>query len=84
MITTQSWTILRRQQVQAATGYSRSTIYAHMALGLWPRPVNLGARARGWPSYEVSTMLSARVAGKSEEQIRQIVRQLEQAREVAL
>lgn len=74
------WTILRRQQVQAATGYSRSTIYAHMAQGLWPRPVNLGARARGWPTSEVAAVMAARIAGKSDAQIREIVLQLEQER----
>ena len=39
--------ILRRKQVQAESGYSRSTIYLRIAQGLWPKPVSLGARAVG-------------------------------------
>ena len=34
-------TILRRRQVQAETGYSRSTIYLRITQGLWPKPVSL-------------------------------------------
>lgn len=32
-------TILRRKQVQAETGYSRSTIYLRIAQEPWPKPV---------------------------------------------
>ena len=33
--------ILRRKQVQAESGYSRSTIYLRIAQGLWPKPALL-------------------------------------------
>lgn len=82
-ITMQPWTILRRQQVQAATGYSRSTLYARISRGLFPRPVNLGARARGWPTGEVATVTSACIAGMAEEQIKELVVQLLSARTAA-
>jgi prophage regulatory protein len=32
--------ILRRKQVQARTGLSRSTIYARIAAGTFPRPID--------------------------------------------
>lgn len=41
--------ILRRPDVQRATGLSRSTIYALMGRGEFPRPIKLAARAVGWP-----------------------------------
>ena len=53
--------ILRRKQVEARTGLSRSTIYQRVADGNFPKPVNLGARAVGWIEAEVDTWLSAQV-----------------------
>ena len=70
-------TILRRKQVQAESGYSRSTIYLRIAQGLWPKPVSLGARAVGWPAGEVSALNAARIAGKSDGEIRALVKKLE-------
>jgi prophage regulatory protein len=77
-------TILRRKQVEARTGYSRSTIYLRIAQGLMTKPVNLGARAVGWPAGEVDTLNAARVAGKSDTEIRKLVEALESARRLAL
>lgn len=73
-------TILRRTQVQAETGYSRSTIYLRITQGLWPKPVSLGARAVGWPAGEVAALNAARIAGKSDQEIRALVLQLERER----
>lgn len=74
------YTILRRKQVQSESGYSRSTIYLRMAQGLWPKPVSLGARAVGWPASEVSALNAARIAGKTEGDIRALVAKLHAAR----
>ena len=73
-------TILRRRQVEAESGYSRSTIYLRISQGLWPRAVSLGARAVGWPAGEVSALNAARIAGLSDNQIRQLVVDLVAAR----
>jgi len=70
-------TILRRRQVEAETGYSRSTIYLRIAQGLWPKPVSLGPRAVGWPATEVAAVNAARIAGKSDDEIRALVADLE-------
>jgi prophage regulatory protein len=72
--------ILRRRQVQAESGYSRSTIYLRMSQGLWPKPVSLGPRAVGWPAREVAAINAARIAGKSEDDIRVLVASLERDR----
>lgn len=73
-------TILRRKQVEADTGYSRSTIYLRITQGLFPRPVRLGLRAVGWPAREIAAMNQARVAGKSDVDLRELVAKLEAAR----
>ena len=75
-------TIYRLPAVLAETGLSRSTTYLHISQGLWPTPVSLGVRAVGWPAGEVAALNVARIAGKSDEEIRALVVKLELARKV--
>lgn len=74
-------TILRRKQVEAQSGYSRSTIYLRVSQGLFPKPVSLGARAVGWPAGEVAAVNAARIAGKTDAEILALVSKLEVARQ---
>ena len=74
-------TILRLPTVKARTGLSRSTIYLHISEGSFPKPVSLGARAVGWPEREVAALNAARIAGKTDTEIRQLVSELEADRE---
>ncbi len=53
-----SQTILRLPEVKSCTGLSRSTIYARIALGTFPKPVGLGGRAVGWLATEVQDWLT--------------------------
>jgi prophage regulatory protein len=76
-------TILRIPAVKSDSGLSRSTIYLRIAQGLWTKPVSLGARAVGWPSDEVETINEARIAGKTDDEIRTLVAKLEAARKNA-
>jgi len=76
-------TILRMPAVKLESGLSRSTIYLRVSQGLWTKPVSLGARAIGWPSDEVDTLNDARIAGKSDDEIRELVIKLEAARTLA-
>jgi prophage regulatory protein len=76
--------ILRRPHVEAETGLSRSTIYLRMTQGLWPKPVNLGPRAVGWPAREVAALNGARISGKTEAEIRALVASLERERRAPL
>ena len=73
-------TIWRRKQVEAETGYSRSTIYLRIAQGLFITPVSLGARAVGFPAGEVAALNTARIAGKTDAEIRDLVTKLQTAR----
>jgi prophage regulatory protein len=63
-------TILRRKQVEARTGLSRSAIYGKLRRDpkrpseydpTFPRPVSLGARAVGWIESELEAWLAAQV-----------------------
>jgi prophage regulatory protein len=58
--------ILRRKQVSALTGLSRSTIYKFISEGKFPKQVNLGgARAVGWLSSEIQSWVDTRPKVKS-------------------
>lgn len=76
-------TILRLPAVKSESGLSRSTIYLRIVQGLWTKPISLGARAVGWPSSEVAAINAARIAGKSDEEIRALVKKLESVRKAA-
>lgn len=75
--------ILRLPAVKAESGASRSTIYLRIQQGLWPKPVRLGPRSVGWPAGEVAAINDARISGKSDEEIRALVVNLEAARKHA-
>jgi prophage regulatory protein len=75
--------ILRLPEIKRNTGLSRSTIYLRISQGAFTRPVSLGGRAVGWPANEVETLNAARIAGKSNEEVRELVVALETARKAA-
>lgn len=54
--------ILRRPEVEARTGLSRSTIYLKVAQGTFPKPINLGPRAVGWVASEIDAWLQQQVS----------------------
>lgn len=69
--------ISRLPAVKAKTGHSsHASIYNAVRDGLFPKPVKIGARASGWPDDEVDAVNTARIAGASKEQIRELVKQL--------
>lgn len=53
--------IIRRKQVEARTGLSRSTIYQRVSDGTFPKPVNIGPRAVGWIESEITDWLTNQV-----------------------
>ena len=69
--------------MKAQTGYSRSTVYLRIAQGLFVKPVRLGDRAVGWPAGDVAAINAARIAGKSDADIRLLVDKLEAGRTAA-
>lgn len=54
-------TILRLPEVKKSTGLSRSTIYARITQGTFPKPVSLGGRAVGWLEAEIQEWLQHRI-----------------------
>ncbi|PJC20462.1 MAG: transcriptional regulator [Comamonadaceae bacterium CG_4_9_14_0_8_um_filter_57_21] len=69
--------ILRMPAVKAETGHrSHASIYSAVKGGLFTKPIRIGQRAVGWPSDEVQSINAARIAGKSDAQIRELVDRL--------
>ena len=69
--------ILRMPAVKTETGHrSHASIYNAIRAGLFTKPVPIGERSEGWPEYEVRAINSARIAGKSEADIGDLVNRL--------
>ena len=68
--------ILKMPQVLAQRARSSSSHYRDIQSGLFTKPVNLGERAVGWPTSEVSILTAAQVAGLTEDEIRNLVVEL--------
>ncbi len=55
--------ILRRWHVEGVTGLSRSTIYAEIKAGRFPKQIQLTSkRSVGWIAAEVQEYLQSRIA----------------------
>lgn len=69
--------ILRLPDVKVETGHpSHASIYSRIKEGTFPKPVRIGQRAVGWPADEVRTINLARIAGKTDDEIRDLVNRL--------
>ena len=53
--------ILRRIEVQARTGLSRSSIYRGIQEGRFPKALNIGPRMVGWVEAEIQAWIDDRV-----------------------
>ncbi|MCJ1959892.1 helix-turn-helix transcriptional regulator [Novosphingobium mangrovi (ex Hu et al. 2023)] len=72
-------TLLRMPDVMAATALARPTLYRDIKRGTFPKPVKLG-RASAWPCDAVQAVIAARIAGKTDDEIRALVAELERNR----
>jgi prophage regulatory protein len=76
-------TIMRQPALEAATGFPKSTTYYYIKHGLLPKPIKLGPRAVGFLSDEIEAVMNARIAGKSDAEIKTLVAELEEQRSQA-
>ncbi|MFC4296187.1 helix-turn-helix transcriptional regulator [Novosphingobium tardum] len=75
--------LLRLPNVMGATGLSRAGVYSYVSKGLLPKAVKIGERASAWPESEIAAINAARIAGKSDDDIRRLVADLESQRGVS-
>ena len=65
--------ILRLPQVMDECGLARSTVYLRVTQKLLTKPVSLGPRCVGWPLNEIEAINAARISGKTDDGIRELV-----------
>ena len=66
--------ILRLPDVKRVLGHrADASVYNAIRAGLFTTGVAIGQRAKGWPDYEAQAIATARVAGKTDANIRELV-----------
>ena len=69
--------IIRIKEVKSRSGNNASsTIYGRVEDGTLPPPIKIGPRASGWVESEIDSIIDARIEGKSEDEIRELVKNL--------
>lgn len=68
--------LLRRPQVLSIHAIGKTTLHNRIRDGLFTPPISIGARAVAWPSNEVESLSNALIAGKSQDDIRDLVKLL--------
>ena len=71
---------LRLPAVCDRTSKPRSTIYREIRNGLMPPPVRISERSAAWPDHEIDAVNCARLRGQTDNEIRQLVAELINAR----
>jgi prophage regulatory protein len=72
--------LVRERERKEITGVTQSTWYEQIAAGLAPPPIKLGKSAAAYPHSELIALNAARIAGKPETEIRNLVQRLVAAR----
>ncbi|MBO9437470.1 AlpA family phage regulatory protein [Sulfitobacter sp. KE29] len=52
--------VLRLPEVRARVGLSKSSIYAFIATGQFPKPIRIGARAVAWRLADIEAWLASK------------------------
>ena len=68
--------LIREPERRVLTGVPRSSWYEFIRDGLAPPGVRIGKYAVGWPESELAILNAARIAGRSDAEIRALVKRL--------
>lgn len=69
--------LCRKPLVEQAMGKSSSTLYRDIQKGVLTKPVSIGGDRVAWPANEIQAINQARIAGKSDADIKLLVIELE-------
>jgi len=67
---------IRLKKVEDRTGLKKSMVYSLISNGEFPKPIKIGERAVAWIESEVDVINAARMAEKSADEIRVLVKSL--------
>lgn len=73
--------LLRLPQAIELTSLSRASFYRQVKDGLLPCQVHIGPNSVAWLSHELDAVLSARISGYSEAEIKSLVKEMTQQRQ---
>lgn len=68
--------LIRIATVKKKTALSNGSIYLHVKQGLLPDSIRIGEKAVAWVEGEIDAVVKARIAGKSDAEIRELVAKL--------
>ena len=71
---------VRIGSVTQQTTLCKDFLYKQVAKGLFPSQIKLGERVSVWLQSEITTFLNARIAGISNDELKDLVKELEAAR----
>lgn len=72
--------LMKLGEVMNVTALKTTKIYKDVKEGLFPPPIKLTMRASAWVEQEVAAVNRARIAGKTDAEIRELVARLVAAR----
>ena len=78
-----SFQMVRMKGLDVVMGKKKSSCYMDINDGLLPPPVSIGGRSTAWPLHELQSINAARIAGKTDVEIRELVKKLVDARKTA-
>ena len=78
----ESLRIIRLTEARNLCGLGKSSFYDRIKNGLLPPSISLGGRAVGWVECELNTVLKAMVSGKNEIEIKALVIELTEQRQL--
>ena len=67
---------IRLKKVEDRTGLKKSMVYDLMSRGEFPKSIKIGERAVAWIESEVDAINASRMAEKSADEIRELVKNL--------
>lgn len=72
---------IRLPELTALLGIGKSSVYLLVANGLLPPPIHISTRCSTWPLGEIRAVVGARAAGKSDDEVRLVVRNIMASRQ---
>jgi prophage regulatory protein len=68
--------LLKLNAVRDVTALGSTSVYKHVKAGTFPPPIKLTTRSSAWVEDEVAAVNEARIAGKSDDDLRRLVARL--------
>jgi prophage regulatory protein len=68
--------LLKRPEVRKRHLLGDSSLYEHIRKGLFTPPIKTNKQTSAWPEHESDAIICARIAGASDDELRELVKQL--------